>query len=257
MGWWLWARDLCSMMYENDVMMTVWTAWQLQSRSAKQRLHSEFSLSLSVSPQVILYHQEVVHTGWKHSFTHGCSHSPFSWWRLTLVHYNPVICWDQHTTLCSVLCPCDGYEGCPDDTLLANQVVVCCTRIGLHIGANQQQETFQQKGEKKRTTAVDNQSSWIIREVSLYVFQGETRCTGPHLGTRTVVQFWTMYVNHAESEFSACFETRISVHFVRFRLRIFEVRTTHAMKPWKFPEIGQKRQRRWVDSADQSRDRSW
>ena len=58
----------------------------------------------------------------------------------------------------------------------------------------------------------------VIREVSLFVFQRETRCTRPCLGTRTVVRFWTTYVNHAESELSAWFETRcISVHFARFR----------------------------------------
>ena len=73
------------------------------------------------------------------------------------------------------------------------------------------------------------------------MFQRKTRCTGPRLGTRTVVQFCTTYVNHAECELSACFETYcISVHFVCFCLRIFEVRTTHSMKPGKFPETGQK-----------------
>ena len=57
----------------------------------------------------------------------------------------------------------------------------------------------------------------IIREVSLYVFQRKTRCTGPRLGTRTVVRFWTTYVNHAESELSVCFETcRIFCAFCAF-----------------------------------------
>ena len=45
--------------------------------------------------------------------------------------------------------------------------------------------------------------------------QRKTRCTGPRLGTRSVVRFWTTYVNHAESEL---FETRcISVQYARFR----------------------------------------
>ena len=53
------------------------------------------------------------------------------------------------------------------------------------------------------------------RGVSLYVFQRETCRTWPRLGTRTVVRFWTTYVNHAESVLSAWFETRCI--YVAFR----------------------------------------
>ena len=82
------------------------------------------------------------------------------------------------------------------------------------------------------------------RGVSLYVFQRETRCTGPRLGSRTAVRFWTTYVYHAESELSAWFETRcISVHFARFRgvsspyLRsVYHTRYETMETPWKGTE---------------------
>ena len=80
-----------------------------------------------------------------------------------------------------------------------------------------------------------------IREIWICVVQHETCCAGPRLGIRTVVRFWTMYVNRTDSELSAWFETRcISVQFVRFWPRIFEVRTIHVGKPWRFSETGQK-----------------
>ena len=70
----------------------------------------------------------------------------------------------------------------------------------------------------KKTENSNQGGPALIREVSLYEFQRETRCTGPRLGTRTVVIFWTTYANHAEIELSAWFETHcISVHFACFR----------------------------------------
>ena len=88
--------------------------------------------------------------------------------------------------------------------------------------------------------------------------QREVRCTGPRLGTRIVVQFWATLLNQAESELSESFETRcVSLDFTCFRTCIFEVRPTHAVKPWKIPETWPKRQRMLANFPDQSRDRSW
>ena len=55
--------------------------------------------------------------------------------------------------------------------------------------------------QRRKGLVADNRA----RGVSLYVFQREARCTGPRLGTRTVVRFWTTSVRklHAESKLSA------------------------------------------------------
>ena len=46
------------------------------------------------------------------------------------------------------------------------------------------------------------------------------------------------------------------MHSARFRTCIFEVQPTYAVKPWKLFGTVEKRQRTWVDSASQLRDRS-
>ena len=102
----------------------------------------------------------------------------------------------------------------------------------------------------------------VIREASLFVFQRETCCTKPRLGTPGQ---WFDFEPHTWTTLKVSFQRGskraaflcISRAFEEFRPCIFEVRTTHATKLWKFPQRVQQRQRTWVDSANQSRDHSW